>query len=73
MSGFKRKILGWHDPLLNRSRYCMTLNKLFDLKAGVYIYLYNVLHYTWYIIYKLKYTPAVRSNILSKLIFASCV
>ena len=28
---------------------------------------------TLYILLKLKYTPAVRSNILSKLIFASCV
>ena len=26
-----------------------------------------------YVLEKLKYTPAVRSNILSKLIFASCV
>ena len=29
--------------------------------------------YLDYILQKLKYTPAVRSNILSKLIFASCV
>ena len=34
---------------------------------------YIVRDIIWYDIIKWKYTPAVRSKILSKLIFASCV